>query len=189
MKRLLLIATLAIPLALAQEHGKSEGGHEEDQSMWKWANFGILVVLMGWVINKHAPAFFKARTDEIQKSIKEAQQTREEAEKRASAIEAKIANLGAELETMRTTSKQEMEAEGTRIQQETARMLAKAQDNAKSEIASIAKQAEVELKAHASKLALELAEKKLRDRLTPMAQSSLVSRFVQGLNGPEGSVN
>ena len=42
-------------------------------------------------------------------------------------------------------------------------------------------QAENELRRHASLLALELAEKKLKARMSPEVDASLVERFVAGL--------
>jgi F-type H+-transporting ATPase subunit b len=195
MRHLLLVAFLAIPV-LAQEHdpkaahksGSHEtGGHDESLGMWKWANFAILAALIGYGAAKAAPAFFRGRSDEILKSIREAREARDEAEARAAAIEKKLSRIGDEIDAVRASSRQEMESEGRRIQEETRRLVAKLQENASSEIAAMGKQAEADLRRHALDLALQLAEQKVKQRLTPTTQSSLVNRFVQGLRG--GGVN
>ena len=106
---------------------------------------------------------------------------RHEAEARAAAIEKRLANLETELASLRADAKREMESEGARIQEETKRLVAKAGEQAEQEIAAMSKAAENELRRHASLLALELAEKKLKARMSPETDASLVERFVAGL--------
>ena len=54
---------------------------------WKWANFAVLAAGLGYLVAKNAGPFFRSRSEEIQKGIKDAAQVRAEAEARASAIE------------------------------------------------------------------------------------------------------
>ena len=49
------------------------------------------------------------------------------------------------------------------------------------EIASAAKAARTDLKRYSAQLAVELAERKLRDRMTPDTQNALVRGFVRHL--------
>ena len=186
MKRLVLALVLTLAPAMAQEHrgeaAAAEGHHEEgNTALWKWVNFGILAALLGWAIAKHAPPFFEGRIAEIQKEINEAKQVRQEAEARANAIEKRLANLDTELASLRADARHEMESESTRIQDETKRMMARSGEQAEQEIASMSKTAETELRREAARLALELAEKKLKARMSPDAESSLADRFVAGL--------
>jgi len=188
LKRLVLALVLTLTPVVAQEHAAggheaaAEGHHEGDSSaFWKWVNFGILAALLGWAVAKNAPPFFQSRIAEIQKDINEAKQVRHEAETRAAAIEKRLANLDTELASLRADAKREMEAEGTRIQEETKRLVAKSGEQSEQEIAAMSKAAENELRRHASLMALELAEKKLKARMSPEADASLVERFVAGL--------
>ncbi len=161
----------------AAEHG---GGHD-DLGTWKWVNFGILAALLGWAIATHAGPFFDGRIADIQKEINEAKQVRNEAEARATAIEVRLSSLDLELAQMRTCAKSEMEAEAARIQDETKRATARAGEQAQQEIAAMSKAAENELRHEASRLALALAETKLKSRMSPANEGSLVARFVAGL--------
>lgn len=190
MKRLVLALTLTAAGVMAQEHAPAaeghheaaEGHHEEgNTTMYKWINFAILAGLIGWGIMKNAPAFFDERTALIQKDINEAKQVRAEAEARAAAIEKRLANLDSELAALRTDAKREMEAEGARIKEETARLVARSGEQAEQEITSMSKTAETELRREASRLALDLAEKKLKARMSPEAEGALAERFVAGL--------
>ena len=189
MRRLVFAMVLTMGSALAQEHAATppaehhaeSGAEHSDLGMWKWANFAILAGLLAWATGKNAGPFFRARIDEIQKDINDARAVRQEAEARAGAIEKRLANLDTELAALRGDARREMEAEAARIQDETRRVLDKANDQTGLEIAAMSKAAENKLRQEAARLALELAEKKLQARMTPEAQGSLVSRFAAGL--------
>lgn len=179
MRRLLWIALLATSLMAAEEgHG---GGHAEPSILWKWANFLLLGGALGFLISKHAPAFFKDRTDQIQSGLNEARKLRAESEARVTEIEKRVASLETDLKQLRENARKEMASEGDRIRQETARAIAKIQAHAEMEIASAAKLARQELKSYSADLAVQLATRQIRDRLTPNTQDQLVDNFVKQL--------
>ena len=190
MTRLLLSTALVSALAFAQ-HEPAAGEHKaevtgekheaEPNVLWKWLNFAVLAGGLGYVMAKHAPAFFKARTDEIQKGIADATEMRKEADSRAAAMDKRMANLEAEIADLRSHAKSEIAAEANRVSAETAELLAKIQAHAEREIASAAKGATIQLKAFSAKLALELAEEKLRGRMTPTNDRELIGDFLKGL--------
>jgi F-type H+-transporting ATPase subunit b len=201
MRGLVLTLALCSPIAFAQEHraeakeehgeakGEHDAGHDNSTAMWKWANFAILAGLLGYAIAKNAGPFFRGRTSEIQSALLEARKLKEDADTRASAIEQRLANLGADLAAMKAEGHQEMEAEMQRVQAETDRLLTKIRNQARQEIESAEKQAIAELRAHASELALELAEQKIRARMTASAQAQLVDQFLRRIEPSKGPVN
>jgi F-type H+-transporting ATPase subunit b len=168
--------------AAAAKHGE---GHAEapmpNEIWWKWANFAILAAGLGWLIGKNAGPFFRSRTEEIQAGIREASAAREEAEARAAAIEKRVANLSAEVETLRQKSREEIAREGERVRAETETHMAKIQAQAEAEIASAAKHATQELKAHAAQLALGMAERQIVSRMNPQSQDELTAAFTKEL--------
>jgi F-type H+-transporting ATPase subunit b len=178
MKRLLLILLLAAFSANAQESSEASG---ESNELFKWANFGILAIGLGYLIAKNLPPLFRSRTAEIQKGISESQKVKRDAEARASEMEERLAKLGAEIENFRTSAHAEMEQEGSRIREETARHLQKLQHQAEQEIETAGKLARRELKGYAAKLALDLAEQRIRTRLDAAAENVLVEDFVKDL--------
>ena len=191
MRRLLLSATLASVLAFAQhesapagEHKSEAAGEKHEQEpniLWKWFNFAILAGGLGYLAAKNAPAFFKSRTQEIQRGIADAAEMRQEADQRATAMDKRMANLEAEIAGLRAHAKSEIAAEANRVGAETAELLAKIQAHAEREIASAAKGATLQLKAYSAKLALELAEEKLRVRMTAATDKELIGDFLKGL--------
>ncbi len=146
MRRLALWLILALgltTLSVAQEHapaGEKHGESAETESLGlKWANFAILAAALGYLIVKQAGPYFATRSSEIRKGIEDAKQISADAEKRAAAMDAKLANLGAEVEALRKSAREEAAMEGDRMRQETQRELAKIQANAGHDIASALK--------------------------------------------------
>ena len=133
--------------------------------VWKWANFVILIVGAGYLLDKHLPPYFKSRTGEIQKDITEAQATKQAADKRAAEMDARLNSLAADIEKFRAQAKIEMEQEAVRIRQETAHQIEKLQKQAEQEIESAGKLASRELHAYAAVL-LEVCGQLLRQYAT-----------------------
>lgn len=184
MRRFLRVVVLTCVLAAAawaQEHQGGESGGEENLTVWKWANFVVLAGALGYLIGKNAPSAFAARSLSIRKDIIEAEEARKEAEARAAAVEKRLSNLEAEITALRQESHDEAHAETDRLEQHTAAEIAKIQIHAEQEIASAGKLARMELKRYAADLAIELAEKKVRARMTPATQDSMVRSFVRDL--------
>jgi F-type H+-transporting ATPase subunit b len=181
MRSIAVAMILAAGTLVAQEHGAAKGehggGHEQPSLAWKWANFAILAGAIGYGISKAAGPFFRGRTEQIQRELVESKKIREEAEARAAEMDRRMANLGAEIESLRTAARQEMATENERMKSETARLLAKIEQHAQQEIESAVKHAQKELRAHAAELALDLAARKIQSRMTPQAQQALVDSF------------
>jgi F-type H+-transporting ATPase subunit b len=117
----------------------------------------------------------------IRKDIVEAGEVRKEAETRAAEVERRLANLEAEIAALRAESGKEAEAEAGRFGRHTAAEIAKTQANAEQEIAAAGKAARLELKRYCADLAVRLAEQKIRARMTPETQDTLVRGFVRDL--------
>ena len=179
MKRLVLIFVLFAAAASAQG-AKSESSAEVSVG-WQWANFAILAVGLGYLMWKMLPPFFRARTEQIQHGILEAQKQKQEAERRAAEMEARLAALGDDIEKFRAQAHFEMEQEAARIAEDTRRQHEHALRQTDLEIETATKVARRELRAFAAQLALELAEARIRARLTPAVERALFEDFAGGL--------
>jgi F-type H+-transporting ATPase subunit b len=180
------------PAAAAAEggHAAAAGGeshegakHEESGDpyiMWKWINFGILALGLGYLIAQNLPPFFASRTAEIQKGIAEATKLKAEADAKAAQMEQRMAKLSTEIESLRAHGKAELATEGDRIRKETEALVAKIQAGAEAEIESTAKAARQELKSYSAQLALELAEKRIGSRIAA-GSDTLVPKFIRDL--------
>ena len=189
MKRALLAMMLLFGATAVYAQEKAEEPISKDEMLvWKWANFIILAAGAGYLLGKHLPTFFKTRSEDIQKDITEAQRQKLAAEKRSAEMDARLQSLGADIENFRAQSKIEMEQEATRIREETARQIEKLQKQAEQEIESAGNLATRELREYAAKLALDLAEQRIRTRLDANTEAGLVDDFTRDLQ-QQGSKN
>jgi F-type H+-transporting ATPase subunit b len=198
MRRLLLMGLVACLALTAQERAPEEAkageakeaaGHEEGDplAIWKWANFGILALGLGYLAAKGLGAMFRTRSGEISKGIAEARAMKADAEKRAAEIDKRVSALGSEVEKLRKESVAEMEKEGERIRQETAAAVAKAEYQAELEIDAAAKGARRELREYTAKLSLDMAEQRLRSKIDAATEGRLIDGFVSDLNRQESA--
>jgi F-type H+-transporting ATPase subunit b len=177
--RILSIGLILAASLLAQEGHEAESG---DRWLgWKWANFAILAVGLGYLIRKHAPAYFAQRSTEIRQGIAEATQTKQDAEARAAAMDRRLAALDSEIAKLRSEAHEEISAEGGRISRETMHRVQKIQGQGEQEIAVMSRGARDELKKYAAELALNLAQQRIRSRMTEDAEDGLVDAFLQDL--------
>jgi F0F1-type ATP synthase membrane subunit b/b' len=186
-------ATLVIVLgmaftipALPQEPGeKRDAQHEAEQGdpwiWWKWVNFAILAGGLGYLISKHAPAFFAQQSQEIKQAMADAAQAKQTAEAQAAKIEQRFAGLQKEIESLRQAARAETTAEGERISRETAHQLERVQDQAAQEMALMTRAAREELRKYSALLALDLAEQRIHSRISKDVQDELVDGFLQDL--------
>jgi F-type H+-transporting ATPase subunit b len=184
MKRFLLIGALLLT-ATTYSAAQDKKENSEPAIGWKWANFAILAVGLGYLMSKTLPPIFRARTAEIQKGIAEAQAIKRDADRRAAEVEAKTKALGADIERFRTEAKAEMQQEGERIAKETAAEIERLEHKAGQEIEAAGVTARRELKNYAAKLALDLAEQRVRTRLDASIEQTLVDGFIQDLERQE----
>ena len=172
----MLLGSSAV-LCLA-EGGEAGGGNLQG---WKWANFLLLAAGIGYLIGKNAGPFFAARSQSISKDISRSEQIRRDAEARAAEVDRRLANLGADIAALRAESQREAQSETERLAAHAAAEIAKIQGHATHEIAAAQKAARMDLRRYAGELAVELAEQKIRARMTPATQDYLVRGFVRDL--------
>jgi F-type H+-transporting ATPase subunit b len=168
---------LAAGLALAEGSESGEGS----LTMWKWANFLVLAGALGYAMRKMLPPLFAARSQAITKDMADSEKIRRDAEARAADVERRLAGLEAEIALLRAEAHKESQAETERLAAHTASEIAKIRAQSERDIADAGKAARTELKRYAAGLAIELAERKIRDRMTPAAEDGLVSGFVRDL--------
>jgi F-type H+-transporting ATPase subunit b len=114
----------------------------------------------------------------------EAGQLRKQAEARAAEMERRLAGIQSDIAALREESRKQALAEAERIAQQTVVETAKIHAQAEQDIALAAKAARAELKRHSAELAVALAERLIRARMTTATQDELVREFVRGLDSP-----
>ena len=150
---------------------------EEVNELWKWPNFFILAGLLGYLIKKHGAPLLVSRSNEIRESLEAGKKAKAEAEVRAAAVQAKIANLNSEIAELRASCHADLEREAQRIRRDTETEMSRIEHHTESEIVSLGKQAKLELRHYTAELAMNLAEQKIRARMAPSVQGALLNNF------------
>jgi F-type H+-transporting ATPase subunit b len=145
---------------------------------WKIANTVIFAIGLGYLIAKYAPAFFNARSAEIQKAIQDATGLRIEAEFRSSEIDRKMASLAEEVKKMRQQYAAEMQREHERFRHETEVEIEHIRHNVAAEIEAHRLEGKRMLRQHTAQLALDQAERRLQDRAAAEPQDDFVGDFI-----------
>jgi F-type H+-transporting ATPase subunit b len=149
--------------------------------IWEVLNFLILAGLMGWLIVKQGGPLLAARSKDIADNLAAGELAKAEADARAAQVQAKLAKLGTEIEAMRADAKEERDREAERIRRETQAEMARIRVQAEHEIESAGKLARMEVQRAAAKMAIELAEEKVRARMSPEIQAALLQSFLREL--------
>lgn len=186
---LLLVCGLAAPLVRAQDantgktgaQAKEEAGADEGMDGWKWANFILLAGVLAYLGVKFGAPYFSRETQSINQGLNEARQRRSEAERRSADVQKRLANLHADIEGFRKTALAEQEAHAAEIRRRAEQEMDRIHMNAEQHIESVGKHARLNLQREASKLALELAEQRLRQQMNPDTQKQLAGQFVESL--------
>ena len=173
-----------VPSARADENKEEKAGSKEPSLMYEWANFILLAGLLGYLAVKQGAPFFNARAAEIRKGIDDAEKIKADANAQISTITGKLGRLDAEIASLREGAEVERRAAEQRLRDETQREIERIRLHADNEIETAGKSERVALQRYAAQLALELAETKVRARMTPDTEDALVQAFVNGLGAP-----
>jgi len=146
-------------------------------------NFAIIAGLLVLIMKSKVPAAFRARTESIQQGIAEARKASEEAQRRLSDIEGRLAKLDTEIAAMAAAAETEAQKEEARIQAAVEEDKRKIVAAAEQEIVAATRLARTELRAYVSELAVTLAEKRIQ--VNAATDQELVRAFVDqlGKNG------
>ena len=181
--RLAILTSLLLAPAYSARQATSHAAMEEAETErlagWKWVNFAILAAGLGYVIAKNGPAFFNARSEQIQKAIREATGLKIKADFRFSEMDKRMAGLAAEVHKLRDEAKAAMERETRRFDNETRAALDRIHDHTTREIESLSHQASLAVREHAVRLASDLALSYLKDNPQAINQDGLVHEFAQ----------
>lgn len=169
------------PDAGAERTGDAHNPPEKDLTGWQWANFLVLAAGLAYLGIKMGRPYFEGQAQQINRGLEEAQQRRAAADVRAAEVDRKLENIGGEIELLCKKVLEEQTAHAERMKQSADDEIRRVRANASQQVEMAGKQARLELRRYASKLAIELAEERARQRMTPEAQGALTGQFVESL--------
>lgn len=153
--------------------GEEKHGSLLMDSVWKVVNFAILLFVIVKFGGKPLKSYLAKRTELIEQSLNEAREAKELARKALDEVQERLKHKDREIEEIISAAKQSGEKERENLIKEGERMSEKVLEQARSNIDYELKHAKEAIKAEAVEIAMELAEKKLKERLTPEEQKKL----------------
>lgn len=181
----LLLTAYCIFLTVGAAFASSAGGEGEHHSVfqayfWPVINFLVLIGLLYILLKKmDIRGYFKKRTELIEKSLQEAREAKELAQKALEEVEEKLKVKDREIETIIDAARISGAKEKAKLEDEGEKLKARILEQAKTNIDYEVKTAKEEIKAEAVEIAMELAEKKLKEKLTKEEQLKLLEESLR----------
>lgn len=180
-KALLLLVLVLFPVAAFAAGG---GGHADSGAIlkdfiYRCFNFALMVGLLGYFVTKPIRKGLKSRTEEIEKTLADAQEAKEAAEAKHREYSEKLAQATKEIENIAATIRREGELERDKIIAAAKDMATKIEQEAENKAAGVVASARAELREEASSLAVELAEELLKKQVSADDQKRLVDEYMQ----------
>jgi len=169
-----------VTVVFAAEEAAEHGFTWKDW-LWPVINFAILIVILVKFLAKPAKEFFKKRTEMMEKSIKDAEEAKELAKKTLSEINERFKSVDREINDILDAARKAGEKEKEAIIAEGERLREKIIEQARHNIEFELQKAKEEIKSEAALMALELAEKQIKERLGKKEQEALIDEYIQKL--------
>jgi F-type H+-transporting ATPase subunit b len=175
---------LALPLgAWAAENAGDRWGPWLE--IGKLANLVLVVAVLVGVARKPLANFFAGRSKAIRDQLEDAQRARREAEAKLAEIDLRMSSLDDELREIRAAAEREAQEEHQRLIAAAERDAERIVEGARREIDGMTRAAQLELKAHAAELSVQLAKEMIRNEITDNDRNRLFARFVAKVGGRE----
>jgi F-type H+-transporting ATPase subunit b len=169
--------------ALAAEGGEAQESLFKEY-LWPVINFLVLLALLIYGFKKaDIKGYFKKRTELIEQTLNEARQAKELAQKALAEVEERLKVKDKEIEEIVASAKYSGEREKARLAEEGERMKEKIMEQARTNIEFELKRAKETIKEEAVEIAMELAEKKLKGKMTKEEQMKLLEESVAKIEG------
>lgn len=157
-----------------EAHDEHSGGHGITGDLYKGFNFLLVVLILGYFLNRPISAFLANRTHTIASDLSEAKEARAKAEADLQACLATLSQVRAELDQAKAEGRAIAEKERDEMLAHAKVEVTKLEENARRRLAQESVAAQQELKDYVVRLAKEQARAALTKRLTPELQEKLV---------------
>jgi F-type H+-transporting ATPase subunit b len=172
--------------AFAEE--AAEGGHEEAMTfMGDWlprlVNFAIIASVVVYFSRKPIRDFFANRSAEIAKAMQDSREARERAVAALADLEQKVKEMEAETGKMVADAEARGEKDKKALIEEGRKVVQDVQAQVKQGIDSELHKAKAALAAEASRLALDLAEGKIKQKISSQDHERIVKDYITNVGG------
>ncbi|MBI5212518.1 MAG: ATP synthase F0 subunit B [Nitrospirae bacterium] len=178
---------ICILLLVLQSSSAFASGGEQGGSLMEWVwrivNFAVLVLLLVKFVAKPLKGYLQQRKELIEKSIKEAQEAKALALKALAEVEERLKVKDKEIEEIISSAKGSGEREKERLIEEGEKLKVKILEQAKTNIDFEVKMAKEAIKAEAVETAMQLAEERIKAKMTKEDQERLLKESLKLIEG------
>ncbi|NOZ69680.1 MAG: F0F1 ATP synthase subunit B [Deferribacteres bacterium] len=180
---LLVVAVNFMFAALAFAGGGEGAEHHFTWKDWLWPviNFAVLVFILVFFGRKPIGEYFRKRTELIEKTLKEAAEAKELAGKALNEVRQRMKNTDSEMQQIIEAARKSGQKEKEAIIAEGEHLKERILEQAKSNIDFELQKAKEKIKSDAALMALELAEKQIREKLGKKEQDVLINDYIKRL--------
>jgi len=151
--------------------------------LWRILNIAVLMWVLIKFAGKPVREFFANRSETLRKGVQEAQEAKAEAERIFTEYQAKLDGLEGELKAMETKASLEAEREQERMRQETESLVAKLKQQARQMADQEVATAQRSLRNEAAKLAVEVAERLVKENVSDSDRQRMVENYLEKVVG------
>jgi len=182
----------------------SEGGHEAAEHheslyavlaenpvpllkdlLWRVINFAVLLWILIKFTGKPVKNYFANRREALLQGINEAREAKEAAERLYREYQEKLAGLEAEVKGLESRIRAEAEAEKQRILSEAEQFVEKVKQQAEQMANQEVIMAKRQLKEEAAKLAIEAAQKMIKENISAADRDKMVENYLEKVVGAQ----
>jgi F-type H+-transporting ATPase subunit b len=164
----------------AESHGAA--GEHAGASPWdlagKLVNFGLLAAGLVYLLRRPMATYLDERSVQVRRDLEDASRMKDEATRQIAEIEAKLAQLPTELESLRARGHDEIAAEEARINEAAEAERTRLLEQTRREIDLQLRIARRDLVTHAADLSIQVARDRIRQQITDVDQQRLVDRYL-----------
>jgi F-type H+-transporting ATPase subunit b len=169
----------AVSAIAAGGGGHADSGAIVTDFIWRCFNFAVTVGILVYFVRKPIKNALAGRREGIATALEEAEKARTDAEAKFAEYDEKLNKAEGEIATITADLKREGELERDRIIAQAKESAEKIRNEAEKTAGFEVAKAKAELKAEATRLAVELAEELLKKNFTGKDESRLLDEYMK----------
>lgn len=181
-RRKILVVLFLLPFFIFMASAEEEHKSGFIDFLGKTINFIVLFGGLAYLLRKPIGSFLEKRSQDIQRTLKETEASRKEAEQKLQEAKVHLAGLEEEIEKMR----KEADVEGHRERERTLQLAQKEAEKIRyftgQEIEMLTRAGIQELKEFTAELAASLAEERIRKKMTLEDHTQLIDKSIERLS-------
>ena len=176
---LLLAMAVAMPAIASSSGGHADTGAVVTDFIWRCFNFAVTVGILVYFVRKPIKNALAGRREGIATALEEAEKAQAAAEAKFAEYDEKLNKAESEIAVIAADLKREGELERDRIIAQAKESAEKIRNEAEKTAGFEVAKAKAELKAEATRLAVELAEDLLKKNFSTKDESRLLDEYMK----------